>query len=735
MKHPLRQQWHDPSNNETSKKKKKWKKKNVYNRTSQNFQHRSPILCLWTTTTGRTTTYTTTTVLLLFFMNVCLMGIPQTLSFHLHRSVPTTVSPCWIRSNEEKRICVVLSGISSGDSGGDSSSSSSSSSSSYEGGSTGSDVSFSTSDTAVVDADTTTVVVDSMEASSSSSPSSSSTVNPQTDTTSLSSDDSVESEHNNVRTTQSESDKDSSSLIDHPFFVTPVHTRPSTMTQHHNETIVEQAKRGIMSRRAAFQYGSILVTGSFLATMASQKTAYILPDQKIPQKPKPSTSLIPQPILKKKNHEETTTATTKSNSSPSKTIHSEEKKIFPSLNNTTKTTGRLEPINFTQVASETNINVTLSCEKGCISVDSKNFTKVQTARIPSWFPSWLKRAPPAKVVKQISDPELLVASTVAGASMEMFRTGLLYPLSTIKVRVQQDRHNFTRRPPPLSEKIVTLGTNVQEKIQEGNLYAGIAPTLLVSVPATGVYYGIRDVTKRMLTMTPLGDTWIAVTGAFVGDVVSLCFRTPADALALRLQAQNKTVGDWLGDSLARLPMVIATDLPYLLSKVVLNRWFIHGSLSVDQYAELAVFTAVIAAFVTTPFDVARTRILLDKQLTLIDDSNTKTEDTMIWDAHVDTESETTKLDETDSTMIWDTHVDAELEEAESNTPAIASTRPGYSVLQTMIQITKEGEGGVANLFAGWLERVLYLGIGRAWLEPVQLIGYIGIRDAVLLEWF
>ncbi len=58
----------------------------------------------------------------------------------------------------------------------------------------------------------------------------------------------------------------------------------------------------------------------------------------------------------------------------------------------------------------------------------------------------------------------------------------------------------------------------------------VTPTLLVSVPATGVYYGFRDVTKRMLSMTPMGDTWIALSGAFVGDVVSLCFRTPADAL-------------------------------------------------------------------------------------------------------------------------------------------------------------------------------------------------------------
>jgi hypothetical protein len=36
------------------------------------------------------------------------------------------------------------------------------------------------------------------------------------------------------------------------------------------------------------------------------------------------------------------------------------------------------------------------------------------------------------------------------------------------------------------------------------------------------------------------------------------------------------------------------------------------------------------------------------------------------------------------------------------------------VLQTMRKITKEGDGGIANLFAGWFERVLYLGLGRAW---------------------
>jgi tRNA-dihydrouridine synthase 3 len=245
----------------------------------------------------------------------------------------------------------------------------------------------------------------------------------------------------------------------------------------HNETIVEQATRGILSRRAAFQYGGVLVTGSILTTLASQQTSH-LPDQKA-AKPKPP-SLIPQPVLKPKQEPPSTTAsspvTKKSGTAPSGTTSN---KPQAKTSSTTKqpsmidsVLGRLEPINLTQVASETNINVTLTCSEGCISVDSKNFTKIQQAKFPPWFPSWLKKSIPPKVVKQISDPELLVASTVAGASMEMFRTGLLYPLSTIKVRVQQDRHNFTCRPPPLSEKIVILGTNIKEKVQEGNLYAG-----------------------------------------------------------------------------------------------------------------------------------------------------------------------------------------------------------------------------------------------------------------------
>jgi hypothetical protein len=114
-------------------------------------------------------------------------------------------------------------------------------------------------------------------------------------------------------------------------------------------------------------------------------------------------------------------------------------------------------------------------------------------------------------------------------------------------------------------------------------------------------------------------------------------------------------------------MVIVTDLPYLLSKIILNRQSIHGSISIDRYAEVAILTAVVAAFLTTPFDVARTSILID------------------------------------SDGDFSNGIDGGF---------------GEGVFNAMVAITKEGRGGIANMFAGWLERVLYLGIGRAWLEPI-----------------
>ncbi len=470
--------------------------------------------------------------------------------------------------------------------------------------------------------------------------------------------------------------------------------------------IVEQDRVGLVTRRDVFRYSAVLASAVWVTGLTFTQTD---PSLKKPRQP---------------------------------TIPPLKPKISPQAVPTSK----LEPVNLTEVVSQTNVNVTMNCPKMCVSIDSSNFTfnKVEKAKAPDWLPSFL--APKSQVVKKIPNSELLVAATVAGSVTEMLRTSLLYPLQTVKVRLQADLNEKivdqkSLERPSLSKQITTLGSNIRQKVDEGNLYAGISPTLLVSVPATGIYYGVRDVTKRILFMTPLDSTWIAVGGALVGDVVSLCFRVPSDALAIRLQAQQNstaTMGDWLGDSFRRLPMVILTDLPYLLSKIVLNKSLIQGNMSVSEYAIFAVFASVIAGFLTTPFDVARTRILLDKWSDVPSEEEEEDVDKHIFGTqslHLEN-GENLVSDSLESSDTISHETTTQLEDDTSDAKSNPTTNnPGNSVIRTMIQITKEGDGGIENLFSGWLERVVYLGIGRAWLEPIQLVGYIGIRDAVLLEWF
>jgi hypothetical protein len=114
----------------------------------------------------------------------------------------------------------------------------------------------------------------------------------------------------------------------------------------------------------------------------------------------------------------------------------------------------------------------------------------------------------------------------------------------------------------------------------------------------------------------------------------------------------------------------------------------------------------MCAFLTTPFDVARTRILLP-------------------------------------TLPSEKEEDDPLNELRKNRRRrlVASSRnreqrrQKVSVLITMRRIAAEGDGGVQNLFAGWFERTIFLGVGRAWFDPLKVIGYLGIRDALLLKLF
>ena len=378
-------------------------------------------------------------------------------------------------------------------------------------------------------------------------------------------------------------------------------------------------------------------------------------------------------------------------------------------------TRQVVPLNLTLVIQETKVNVTYESFRTLRFLDPTTLQKKETLKLPSWIPPNLL-PPVTRVVQDTSDAEILTAAILAGSAVEMMRTTILYPLLTLKTRIQTDiqkrqrklSRNVQKKRLHLRQRLRVLHLNIRRHFREGDLYAGIVPALLISVPATGVYYGVRDVAKRALLMPHgLPGVAVAVGAALMADIVSLIIRTPADTLSIRLQVASgeeshhhnesndqddssreqrldHAVGDWLLESVERLPAVILTDLPYVLLRIGLNSALIQGTLDVGHYELIAVSTAILCGIVTTPFDVARTRILLDSD----DDPKNG----------IDGGS-------------------------------------GEGLLRTFQTIIRESDDGWANLFRGWAERALYLGIGRAWLEPLQILGYIALRDTIILDWF
>lgn len=433
----------------------------------------------------------------------------------------------------------------------------------------------------------------------------------------------------------------------------------------------------------------------------------------------------------------------------------------------------LEPINLTQVAIENSINITLvnKTAKAKVSLDRNKFTKMEIKDtwpfpFPTLFP-WLKSQP--REIQVIPNYQVFLASTLAGSITSIVRDALLYPLSTMKNRIQarqiqssqklistvtsfNDYNNDTDDVSLKNTANTTVNTSSNtidyltlnndsdpnvfqifvEELQKPNLYAGLGPSLLGSVPAAGAYFGTRDITNRMLrqaieTPSRRDDLAITLIGAFIADVAALTVRTPVDVLALRKQVATRdlnstlnttafsfvpenepkevqdAIGTWWQDSLKQLPVVILTDLPFLLSKISLKKILMTGKENLILVTFETTLIACVCAALTTPFDVVRTRILIDSD-----------------------NDPTNGLD----------------------------GGTGGTVLETMINITSEIEGeneskegmygsdnvnlskrrNFQKLFAGWLERTIYLGLGRSWLDPIRLLGYIGIRDTILLEW-
>jgi len=264
----------------------------------------------------------------------------------------------------------------------------------------------------------------------------------------------------------------------------------------------------------------------------------------------------------------------------------------------------LQPIDIKKVAEQNTVDIELICKEdderpirllsqsAVIKVDRDTFQKIKVYQpaLLKWLPPSLQpRFQSMQVLKSIPNDQLFFASVVAGSLTEIIRTTISYPLGTVKARVQARTLRSTNRKRPLLRKLRVTWLTFLYETKRGDWYAGIVPSLLITIPASGVYSGVKDVSKRLLTMAvPMqsfsyffhGDVATAsyygslltnLLAAFVADLASVAIRTPADVLALRLQVFGKTnvksdLSDWAKDSVALLPSMLICDLPFSLMR-------------------------------------------------------------------------------------------------------------------------------------------------------------------------
>ncbi|KAL4655930.1 S-adenosylmethionine mitochondrial carrier protein isoform X1 [Arapaima gigas] len=210
------------------------------------------------------------------------------------------------------------------------------------------------------------------------------------------------------------------------------------------------------------------------------------------------------------------------------------------------------------------------------------------------------------------DRREFVASLVAGGSAGMCVDLMLFPLDTIKTRLQSQ----------------------QGFLKAGGfrgIYAGVPSAAVGSFPNAAVFFITYEVTKSLLgfSVDPRSAPLTHMIAASFGEIVACLIRVPTEVVKQRAQAMpsSSTVQVLLGtlqqEGLRGLYRgywsTMIREIPFSLVQFPLWEYlkscWSQGRGEMLHSWQAAVCGALaggIAAFVTTPLDVAKTRIMLAK---------------------------------------------------------------------------------------------------------------------------
>lgn len=206
----------------------------------------------------------------------------------------------------------------------------------------------------------------------------------------------------------------------------------------------------------------------------------------------------------------------------------------------------------------------------------------------------------------------LIAGGCAGTSTDI----AFFPIDTLKTRLQAPGGFFANG-----------GFN--------GLYRGIAPAILASAPSAALFFVTYDTSKAQLGQTIGNPHVVHMLSATFGEIAACLFRVPAEVLKQRTQSlqfesamaafkhilSNKSGEGVLNGLYRGWSTTIMRDIPFTMIQFPLYEqlkkwWAIYDqteSLSLAKGAICGSIAGSFAAALTTPLDVLKTRLMLNKE--------------------------------------------------------------------------------------------------------------------------